>query len=186
MDGTGFIGNDIRKAGSVIEKLLKRVARIGECLEWTGALDNSQTPIHKVKISDGVYKNRSVRRTILEIKTHNYFAIQTCGNPLCIEPKHLRSVTRKTLQKLTAQRSGYGQCEIRRLKISKARREKGTALDMDKVREMRAAGLSSRQAAKKYGIAQSTAHDVLSGRTWREHNFFSGLIAANSSWSKQA
>lgn len=168
------------------EKLLKRGERIGECLEWMGSLDSSKTPIHKVEVSKGVYRNRSVRRTLLGIENYRYFAIQTCGNPLCIEPAHLKSVTRTILQRRTAKETRYGQNEIRRQKLSKARRERGTALDMEKAREMRASGMSTRQAAKHYGIAQSTAHDVISGKTWREHHFFSGLIAANSNWSKQA
>ena len=48
------------------------------------------------------------------------------------------------------------------------------------------ADIARRQAAAKYGVWPSTASDALSGRTWKEHNFFSGLIAANTNWSQRA
>ena len=48
------------------------------------------------------------------------------------------------------------------------------------------ADIARRQAAAKYGVWPSTASDALSGRTWPERSFFTGLIAANRPWSQRA
>ena len=168
------------------EKLLARGIREGECLEWTGSLDSNNAPIYKAQVEPGRWLSRPVRRVIIEGIRPNLLATYKCGNHLCIEPKHLIAVTRTTLQRRTAKETQYGASEIRRQKLAKARRERGTALDMEKVREMRALGMTSRAAAKKYGVCQSTASDALSGRTWPERSFFTGLIAANNTWSQRA
>ena len=168
------------------EKLLARGIRQGACLEWSGPVDSSGTPIYKAQIEPGKWRSRPVRRVIIEDIDPSRLASFKCGNTLCIEPKHLVALTRKRLQLRTAKITQYATNEIRRQKLSKARRERGTALNMEKVREMRALGMTSRQAAAKYGVWPSTASDALSGRTWKEHNFFSGLIAANTNWSQRA
>ena len=73
----------------------------GECLVWTGAIDNG-VPTYK-----GRGKRRLVRREILE--QYRPFdpalvVVTTCETPLCVHPEHLEAITRQESGRRSAQR----------------------------------------------------------------------------------
>lgn len=167
---------------------LARGTRNGNCLEWDGAFDSWGAPVYKTKNKAGNWTNRPVRRAMAGLldAPATIVASVTCGNPACIEPKHIVKMTRSKLQHRTAKLTGYGASEARRTAIAVKRRARGTVLSMEIAREIRASGLTSRQAAAKWGVSQATAVMVLGNRMYREAGFFTGLMSANSKWSARA
>lgn len=157
----------------------------GDCLAWDGAVDSSGCP--QVRIP-GSRKTFSARRICLEAdgkKIFGLLATVNCGNKCCLAPEHLVAMTRKQLQK----RSGkiYAASVTRNAKLAEARR-KTAKLDFERVAQMRAeVGLTTRQAAAKYGVTQSTAQKIMRGELWKDYkNPFAGLMAANDSHRRSA
>lgn len=160
-----------------LEEIKANCHEVGDCWEWKGALDGS-APIMRLS---GSQKTTPVRRWVLEqagkMKA-GQLVCSKCGNHLCVAPAHAVSMTRKEFQQRTAKTTRYGNSIARSKKISAARRSNGTVLTEAIVSEMREAGMSSRQAAKKYGCGQYAAWQALSGRTWKDYsNPFMGLMS---------
>lgn len=164
-----------------LEAIRARCDIEGDCWEWTGPLDGG-VPIMRI---DGSRRLLPVRRVVLRLSgraTEGLLAICSCRNPLCVRPKHTVAVTRSELQYLSAQETQYGPRLTRRAAIAAAKRKApDTVLTPESVAEMRASGLSSRAAAAKYGCGQSSASDVLGGRSWLDYRApFAGLVGALS------
>ena len=139
----------------------------GECIVWTGAKDTYGVPIMRLT---GHRKLLYVRRVIAildGVDITGKLMMQTCECPGCI--KHFKPVTRKALQIHTAKVNPYAQSVTRNKKIADKARKRLSLLTPSVVREMRSSGLSSRAAARKYGVCQSAASDILSHRSWREY-----------------
>ena len=153
----------------------QKTEQAGKCLEWTGALDGYGVPICRLP---GDRRLRSLRRVILEMNGRNLdglLAIMACTNPLCL--CHLKAVTRQALQVRSAKTTNWAKSPARCAAIAQRRRATAT-LDIEKVRDMRERQLTSREAAKEFGVAQSTAANALAYRTWRDYsNPFAGLMA---------
>jgi hypothetical protein len=145
-----------------------RCTRCDKCLLWDGGVDDCGVPQMRVAAEKKV---RPVRRVLLEalgVSVAGKLATTTCGDPRCMDEKHVVAWTRKRLQARSAKSTAYGRNEARRAAIAMKRRESAT-LNIEKVREMRASGMSSREAAAAYGVTQSTAHKALAGITWRDY-----------------
>lgn len=152
---------------------------VGDCWEWSGAT-NEDVPIMRF---DGSRRLLQVRRVVLEIQdkpTAGLFSICTCRNPQCVSPKHTTAVTRSELSLIAARETQYGPRLTRRAAIAAARRGRQDAvLSLETVAEMKESNLTSRQAAKKYGVCQSTAASAMSGRAWRDYRaHFAGMVGA--------
>lgn len=153
-----------------------RCTRCGKCLMWDGAVDDGGVPQLRLPGSKKVEPARRVLLKAMGKDIEGKLATTICGNQLCMDEKHAVAWSRKRLQRRSAKATNYGQNAARRLAITKKRRATAI-LDMEKVRQMRADGLTSREAAQRYGVTQSTAAKALSGETWKEYaSPFSGLI----------
>lgn len=159
-----------------LEAIHANCDEVGDCWEWRGALDGS-APVMRPA---GTRKLVAVRRLVLTLTGKNpegKLACAKCQNRRCVAPHHAIGLTRTQLQQRTAQITQYGKNPARSAKMAKARRAR-SILSMEQVLEMRASGLSSRQAAKKYGIGQTAASDAIAGRTWKEYSSpFAGLFS---------
>ncbi len=162
-----------------LDQIRERCIEVGNCWEWSQGCDH-RAPVMRLPAVDGVKgKIVPVRRYVLELMGlalgPGQFACSKCGNYRCVAPHHAMGMTRAELQLRTAQLSGYQQSLTRRAKISAARRTTAV-LTLEAAQEMRALGLTTREAARRYGVAQSTAADAIAGRTWVDfHNPFSQL-----------
>lgn len=145
-----------------------RTEQEGECLIWTGAVDSHGTPVLRVAPDRRMHSVRRVMAALAGMDIEGKLVTTKCDCQNCIA--HLAVLTRKKLQQRTAQRNPYAKSITRNKKISDKARERLAKLTLQQVREMRASGLASRPAAERYGIAQSTASDILSHRTWREYS----------------
>lgn len=128
--------------------LTERSERAGKCLLWQGALDSGGTkPVIRVG-------NRpvSVRHYIFTDLLGNevpegHLVSFTCANHACIEPKHIKAMSRSELMTRAAALTQYGGSVGRKVKIAiKARaRSPHTREDIDQVL---AASGSCRQVAR--------------------------------------
>lgn len=151
-----------------LEAIRANCDEVGDCWEWRGALDGS-APVMR---PSGERRLVPVRRVVLELsgkKLKGKLACASCVNARCVAPAHAVGLTRSQLQTRTAKESRYGNSHVRSAKMAAARRAR-SSLTMEKVLEMRASGLSTRAAAKRFGCAQSAAADAMAGRTWKDYN----------------
>lgn len=144
-------------------------------LVWTGPVDNYDAPV----VRRGGRRLLSVRRVILEMNGRNLdglLATYTCTSTVCL--CHITLLTRKQLQIRSAKKTNYGKSPARRMAISKKRRETAK-LSPEIVKEMRerAQTMTTRELGAAYGVAQSTAADIVGYRIWKDYsNPFAGLM----------
>lgn len=148
--------------------IASRTEQEGDCLVWTGALDSYGAPVLRIAPERKMHSVRRVMAALAGMDIEGKFVSTKCDCQLCIT--HLVVLTRKKLQQRTAKRNPYAQSITRNKKISDKARTRLAKLTLEQVQEMRASGLASRPAAERYGVAQSTASDILSHRTWREYS----------------
>lgn len=158
----------------MIDKLMEQTVLEFSHRIWTGTVSNG-APVSRVR---GFRQLVAVRRMILLERgpvQPGVFAVATCGNPLCVDPKHVRGVSRKTLQQITARVNPYHQSVTRNAKIAaKARRK----FDRSDVMQILADPRPQRVIAKEFGVAQATISDIKVGKTYRFlNNPFAGLGA---------
>ena len=96
---------------------------------------------------------------------HDY-ALHTCDNKRCVNPRHLYWGSQKQ-NIFDAVRRGKGPPGYRRalhgteLKISKL-----SKLKVQAIRRFRRAGCSYREIAQEFAISQTTARNIIIGKTW--------------------
>lgn len=174
-------------ADYMVKHVKTRCSDTSDCWTWGQSMSRGQPTMRVINVIEGkkVYRTVNVRKYLKELlngptRAKNVVA-SSCGNLDCVSPAHAREWTRKALQKRTAKVTKYGESTERNLAISKARR-KTAKLSIEVAREIRNdhGTLSSREAGKKYGVAQSTILDVWQHVIWKEsasNNPFMQLIA---------
>lgn len=150
-----------------------RCTEYGDCLLWDGAVDDCGVPQMRLP---GSRKVEPVRRVLLLAMGRNIagkLATTNCRNQRCMHEKHVVALTRKQLQVRSGKKLRGN--PLRAAKLAIARR-KTAKLDMEKVHEMRASGMNTRQAAAHYNVTQSTAAKVMRGEIWKDYSSpFAGL-----------
>lgn len=146
----------------------------GDCLRWAGPVDTNGSPVLRLK---GHRKLLSAKRVLAFLdgqKIEGKVVVSMCECENCM--LHIQPVTRKVLAHLNVKNTQYHKSPVRNHKIAQSARTRLSGLDMERVLEMRSSGLSSRAAAKEYGVCQSAASDILSGRSWKDYsNPWAGL-----------
>ena len=135
---------------NLINYVKKRSEEIGDCWEWTGALQQcGTTPTMRYQ-----QQTISVRRLLLEL------------------------ITRKRLTKRIAANFANSISLMRKAHISISMRQR-SKLTAALAEEIRQADGKQRDIAKRYGVSQSTVGGIKNGRTWRDYlNPFAQLIGA--------
>lgn len=158
----------------LIDRIRERIEEIGDCWEWTGALQaKSPTPVMRYK-----QRTSQVRRFIaiaMNKKLDGRLVTCKCRNELCVNPDHILVVTRKRLQEMLAKERQYQTNPVRMKKLAdKARtRSKLTPALVDEIKNAEG---TQRAIAKQYGITQAAVSSIKRGRTWKEYsNPFAGL-----------
>lgn len=159
----------------LIERVRARVEEIGDCWEWTGALQVcGSTPTMR---HDG--RAGAVRRFLaveMGMNVTNKLATAKCDNPLCVCPDHIIVVSRKQLQQRLAKATRYQTNPLRMKRLSdKARAH--SKLNPEIVQQIRDAEGKQRDIARAFGISQAAVSQIKRGRTWRDYtNPFAQLI----------
>ena len=159
----------------LIDRVRKHIEEIGDCWEWTGAMQ-SHAPTPMINYQR---KSQPVRRLLalhMGKAITGKFVTCKCRNELCVNPDHLLVVTRKRLQEMVSKESKFTSNPVRMRKLAdKARAH--SKLNLELVAEIRDADGSQRQIAARYGISQATVSVIKRGKTWRDYtNPFAQLI----------
>jgi hypothetical protein len=150
-----------------MEKVKAKIEEIGDCWEWQAAKQkNSGVPVIR-------YEGRHycARRAIAKELGHNLegkIVTQTCGNKACVNPDHIKVMTKSALQKRTNSQTVYYQSITRRQKCSAARR-KSAKLTPEKAEAIRNDPRPQRVIAEEYGITQPTVSSIKRQRMWRDY-----------------
>ena len=164
-----------------LDQIRERCTEVGNCWEWDGGTSNGFPKIY-VPGKDGKRGGHTpARRYVMKLMGVELEKWQTaspkCRNPLCVAPHHAVAMTRSEVAS-RAHATGFSRTATFRAKsgaVSRAR----SKLSLETVQEMRLSGLSTRAAAKKYGISQYAAWRVISGNSWQDYSSpFAGLMGA--------
>lgn len=146
----------------------------GDCLLWDGGTDDNGVPYLRLPGSRKVVAARRALLEALGVNVQGKVATTTCGHPGCLAEEHSVAWTRKQLQKRSGEKHRFNL--VRAAKIAKWRRQTAV-LDEEKVAHLRECGLTTREAAALYGVAQSTAANAMRGDSWKDYSSpFQGLL----------
>ena len=165
--GLKALGSDADKAltltkenQDLIASIMLGRAEVGnddECWEWMGHLSEDG-----YARTGGMIVSRLMYVLINKKPLGKLKALHTCDNPKCVNYNHIFAGTQldnmKDMQSKGRERKANGVD----LPHSK--------LDENKVREIRrlvASGLSMASVARMYGVAATSIHKIVSGRSWR-------------------
>jgi DNA-binding transcriptional regulator YiaG len=150
--------------------LRERIEEVGHCWEWQRALQGRyRMPVMNFGGSV-VSVRRHVARTLgLYVPEHSVVTT-SCGNPLCVNPRHVMVTSRAELQARTGAAAASSLKQLLAHKM--ALRSRGQVrLSAEQVAEIRAAeGISQRELAALYGVSQATVSAIRRGRTWKDHS----------------
>lgn len=130
-----------------------------DCIEW---------PFTRMKSGYGqvTYKRRKtlVHRLVCEIfngpaPADKQDAAHTCGNPKCVNPRHIRWATRA---ENLADRWGHGTIPIGEAHAN----SKLNKLDVQMIRVLLASGFTQKSIGVRFGISQASVKDILTGKNW--------------------
>lgn len=155
-----------------------RTMRDGKCLIWKRAHVQG-VPQASVTFPElGIKKAVNVRRALWEAKVGRpprkaYVVVCTCGVDGCVEPSHLKEISRSQLHK------GRKQTAAHRLACTiAARQRKTTKLSEEDVRAIRHGDESAEEMAARYGVTAAHVWGIRRNAWCREvtKNPFAGLM----------
>lgn len=170
--------------GETLEEWLSwvecRARREDSCLVWLRAFNNGESPQTCLETPEGRKISILIRRKLWELKNgrpprRSYVVIAKCGTHGCVEPEHLREMSRSLLQR------GKAKSVEHRMALTKAARErKSNKLTQEAVNDIRYGEGTVVEKAQRYGITTDYVCDVLAHRCWKDISGpFAGLFAAN-------
>ena len=142
----------------------------GDCLLWTGAVNDAGVPQMRLPGTREVFSVRRLLLTAMGQDIAGRIASTKCGHQLCMAEKHVTPMTRKQLQKRSAKKFASSLLRSARLATARRRTAKLTLEDAHELRRLRADGVSTREAAERFGVAQSTAAKAMRGESWRDYS----------------
>ncbi len=150
-----------------LEGVFSRCEDFGECRLWGGSLAGEG---REPRIYVGS-KPHSARRWVYEA----FYGVKpppgkimgvSCGERLCLEPRHLKPMTRSELQSLNYA-AGLSPEHISALTRA-ARNRANLKLSMEIAREIRASSEPSREEAKRRGVSKATICRIRRNEAWSE------------------
>lgn len=142
---------------------------------WKGYIANKTPQV------DHNGKMTNVRRVLLELagkpSTAPYLAPK-CNNPRCVNPEHIKPMTKKQHMEKMAHAANEGAVGmIRKARSAQARREREDSVGIETARIIALSEESGPVLAKRYGITRSTVNNIKRGRTYSAGvNPFAGLM----------
>lgn len=137
-----------------------RRPELGACWEWRGC--RKAKGYGKL----GSFRGRTRAAHQVAFETHvgpipaGLFVLHHCDNPPCINPAHLFLGTK-------AQNNADMAAKGRAVQGERHPVAKMTPADITRIRSLGDAGVSQHEVARRFGIAQSTARDIITRRSWR-------------------
>lgn len=160
------MSNAMTEGAYLLERIRARCVEEGECWIWQGATVSGH-PIMKPKGRSCT----TVRRLVAEAKgtppEHRQPVVPACGEPLCVNPEHIKLTTVRAVARAAAKRGAYSN-PLRHARIAKTRRERHSKLTWEQVRAVRASEEPARVWAERLGVNKSLIHRIRRGDCWRE------------------
>lgn len=153
----------------LLEYLQARVDEVGDCWEWRGAVQrSSRSPV--MRYAGRAQPVRRVVATELGLALQGRLATCKCANSLCVNPKHIMTVTRQQLQQRTAKITQVhaNPARCRKLAQSARRTAKLTEAQVIEIRAIE--GMKQRDIGALYGIAQATVSAIRRGVKWKDYS----------------
>lgn len=152
----------------------RSVRTIDGCLRWRGAVTPQVGPVAYA----GKDYVESVWRVTWRIKRVapglQDMVRPTCGEPMCIEFKHLAKTRRGESQ------AGRAKSPVHRQRVMDAIRAKFGKITMEDARDIRASKEANKVLMERYDISKSTLWSIKAGKRWKEPivgGMFTGLLA---------
>jgi hypothetical protein len=140
------------------ERFESKVIRGRDCWLWSGNLDTGGRGI----ISIGQFEKKRAHRVAYELYVGpippGLCVCHHCDNPPCVRPSHLFLGTHKE----------NSEDMVRKGRSTKGIKNPMARLTPEKVKAIRACvGMTQREIAEKFGVAQNTINHVLLNHTWK-------------------
>lgn len=100
----------------------------------------------------------------------------TCEHSTCISFDNLKATNKAGIIKKTIREGKIHNATHKMSRIQKRRERGDTKMDIDKARQLRADGLSDKEASEKYGVSRNFASLVRRNLAYTEAPPFAGLI----------
>lgn len=150
------------------ERLWAQVTKSDNCWVWTGNRnDFGYGLIQRGRRGEGNDRTHRVSWTIHNgnIPTH-MCVLHECDNPPCVRPDHLFLGTRldnnRDMMQKGRQRPGLDRCVRGSAHPNAKLIERAVA----NARQRCAQGASVKEMAREYGVAETTLHNAITGKTW--------------------
>ena len=154
-----------------MERIADRVVEEGECLIWTGATVQGGRPYLTVN-----YKRVSVRKLMAMAKgiwRNGDVNPTTCGNPLCVNPDHVASISKT---KHMRQLGKLGGTDPKRLAMIQTMSHPNKKLTDAQILDIRRSTETTAAAAKRHGVSAALISRVRLYKTRKHLNMFAGLM----------
>ena len=167
-----------------VDSLMGRCRIDGDCWIWTG-WHSGKTPY--VDVNGRMTSVRKVLIGLLGRKERGPFYSCNCGNPSCVAPDHIVMRTQKEHSRVMSKRSAQVAGADRIIKITAARRARGTKLTPEQAHAIRLAEGTYQSIAEANGVSKSFVGQIKRGKVYKDRtNPFAGLLSANDSGRKRA
>ncbi len=155
--------------------LLARTRACGDCMEWTG-------PVHRNRCNAPIFNRGErkfyVRREVAHLSGKliaGRCVTAACRNQLCVNPDHLRVVSRAVIQRRTAASGAWTGMHIK-MKVAAAKRSV-SKLSQEDVRAIRESSDPVPELARRYGISEAYTYMILRHQSRIEYETpFVGLL----------
>ena len=155
----------------ILERITGRYVEEGECWIWTGGnvqgtrpyvtINYKRVPVRKLMaIAKGIFREGRVNPP-------------KCGNPLCVNPDHVASITKSQHMRKLGKLGGR---DLKRLATIRAGVHPNKKLSDDQVLEIRNSTERSSVLARRYGVSACLISRVRLHKTRKHLNPFAGLI----------
>jgi hypothetical protein len=137
--------------GSTLKTMVILGESPGDCWEWNGSKNKTTGYGKKTVNGKSVLAHRWVYEMLFGIIPEGRVVNHLCSNVSCVNPHHLEVVSQ----------------------AENCRHGKGTKLDIEQVREIKAAKNNRRwglgkELSIKYGVSSALIHDIWNDRAWRD------------------
>lgn len=148
--------------------LRARSADIGNCWEWQGATQGPyRMPVMNVRGTVTSVRRHIARTLGLQLEDRSV-ATMSCGNRLCVNPRHVVVMSRAELQARTGRQMALHANHVRSCKLARSAR-RHSKLSAEQVIAIRAAeGVSQSALGARHGVSQATISAVRRDKIWKD------------------
>jgi hypothetical protein len=158
----------------------------GECWDWRGTyLHDGRRPViaKRMDTDNGRTNKQFYARHLVMWLTRGErpdlglfrAIVTTCDNPCCVNPEHLKVVSRKTVVRKVAA-TGIYSSQSHRMKVANARR-RSAKLSEEAVKDIRDSEDPAKVAAEKHGVTAAYVYMLRRGEFRQDYsNPFAGLM----------